>query len=78
MGEVSSRLLSPSPLSARGVATVSWLLGDGTGPLYDGRLPGSQLRAVLTRVVAELAPDGDVGGRAARAGAGTEATAAGE
>jgi hypothetical protein len=34
--QVTLRLHSPRPVSARGVARLRMLLADGTGPLYDG------------------------------------------
>ena len=34
LAEMASRLLEPGPVPARGVAMVTQLLADGTGPLY--------------------------------------------
>jgi hypothetical protein len=36
LAELASRLLEPGPVPARGVAMVTELLADGTGPLYRG------------------------------------------
>jgi hypothetical protein len=47
------RLLSPGPVSARGVAHVVAFLRDGSGPLYN-RVNGDDLRVGLGRVVSAL------------------------
>jgi hypothetical protein len=53
LAELIDRLQLPGPLPVRGVAQVSVLLGDGSGPLYH---PGSQddLRARLTEAAGAL------------------------
>jgi len=55
LGEVSERLRSGGPVSARGVAKLELLLADGCGPLYQR---GSQedLRARLREVIEALDP----------------------
>jgi hypothetical protein len=53
--EMVEALTRPAPSSARGVATASWLLSDGTGPLYQCRQPDA-LRVVLRRAIAWLDP----------------------
>jgi hypothetical protein len=50
--ELAHRLVSPDPVSARGVAQASVLLADGTGPLYENVAPG--LREALRRAAASL------------------------
>jgi hypothetical protein len=37
--ELIAILASGMPIAARGAATASWLLTDGTGPLYNGHSP---------------------------------------
>jgi hypothetical protein len=55
--ELSGALLSAGPVPVRGVAMVSLLLADGTGPLYrPGR--ASELGAVIRRAIQELTPGG--------------------
>jgi hypothetical protein len=44
-----------APLPVRGVATASWLLTDGSGPLYQCGQP-EELRAVLRRASVQLDP----------------------
>ena len=56
MAEVRDGLTATGPISARGLAMVSRLLSDGTGPLYDRRLEAPQLDMVLGEVVAALQP----------------------
>jgi hypothetical protein len=55
INEMVEALTRPVPSSARGVATASWLLTDGTGPLYQCRHPDA-LRAVLRRAITQLDP----------------------
>ncbi len=53
LSELIDRLQSPGPVPVRGVAQVSVLLGDGSGPLYyDGSR--DDLRARLTEAVDAL------------------------
>jgi hypothetical protein len=56
MADVHRGLTAEGPVSARGVAMVSRLLGDGTGPLYNRRVRAAQLDATLRQVVAALQP----------------------
>jgi hypothetical protein len=56
MAEVHRGLTADGPVSARGVAMVSRLLGDGTGPLYDHRVGPAQLDATLRDVMTALRP----------------------
>jgi hypothetical protein len=53
--EMVSRLLAPLPVSARGVATASTLLGDGAGPLYN-RGSRRDLAADVRRATRQLDP----------------------
>ena len=53
--EMVSRLLAPLPVSARGVATASTLLGDGAGPLYN-RGSRRDLAADIRRATRQLDP----------------------
>jgi hypothetical protein len=48
-------LLTPLPTPARGAAMISWLLSDGTGPLYN-RHRSSDLRIALSEAIAQLNP----------------------
>jgi hypothetical protein len=48
-------LLTPLPAPARGAATISWLLSDGTGPLYN-RHRSNDLRVALRDATAQLNP----------------------
>ena len=48
-------LVSPWPVSARGVAMASRLLSDGTGPIYNRRSP-TDLVAAVRDVTAQLDP----------------------
>ena len=48
-------LVAPHPVPARGVATVSLLLGDGTGPLYNRRSP-TDLVSALREATIRLDP----------------------
>jgi hypothetical protein len=50
-----SALVDPLPPPARGAAMVSWLLRDGTGPLYDRRR-SAELASMLREVNAQLDP----------------------
>ncbi|MBV9855875.1 MAG: hypothetical protein JOY82_15395 [Streptosporangiaceae bacterium] len=54
LDELASKLLAPAPVPARGVAMVSQLLADGSGPLY---APSSSedLRTTARRAAAALA-----------------------
>jgi hypothetical protein len=56
MAEVHRELAAKAPVSARGVAMVSRLLADGTGPLYDRRVGPAQLDATLRDVITALRP----------------------
>jgi len=51
--EMLNALLAPLPSSARGTAMVSWLLRDGTGPIYNRRLSGD-LGITLREAIAQL------------------------
>ncbi len=53
--EMLGALSAPLPIPARGVAMASWLLTDGTGPLYDRRRSDG-LAAVLRETIAQLDP----------------------
>jgi hypothetical protein len=55
VGAVVSALTSTLPTPARGVAMASWILGDGTGPLYNRQCPRN-LRAALRETAAHLDP----------------------
>ena len=48
-----SALLAPRPISARGAAMISWLLSDGTGPLYNCRC-SADLAGALNEALAAL------------------------
>jgi hypothetical protein len=48
-------LSEPVLVTARGVAAASYLLSDGTGPLYDRR-SGADLGVTLRQVTAMLQP----------------------
>ncbi len=48
-------LVAPLPVSARGVAMASWLLCDGSGPLFNRR-SSADLAAAIRGVVAQLDP----------------------
>jgi hypothetical protein len=48
-------LLAPGPTPVRGVAMVSWLLRDGTGPLYNHRR-SAELEDALGEATALLDP----------------------
>jgi hypothetical protein len=50
-------LVAPMPGHARGIATLSWLLSDGTGPLYDPRR-SAELRQALEEATALLESSG--------------------
>ena len=52
---LADRLCSPGPVSARGVARVSTLLGDGSGPLYH-RGNTDDLRTSVHETVTALDP----------------------
>lgn len=52
---LAEMLLTPAPLPARGLAMVSVLVSDGSGPLYYDR-PRGDLRALATRAMAALDP----------------------
>jgi hypothetical protein len=53
LAELASRLLEPGPVPVRGVAMVTQLLADGTGPLYR-EAARDDLSAVATRAVQAL------------------------
>ena len=53
--ETIAALVAPGPVPARGVATVSLLLGDGTGPLYNRRSP-TELVSALREATIRLDP----------------------
>ena len=50
--EMVNALLAPLPPPARGAAMVSWLLTDGTGPLYNRR--SDDLGIALAEAIAQL------------------------
>ena len=53
--QILSALVDPLPPPARGAAMVSWLLRDGTGPLYQRRR-AAELAVALRAVTAQLDP----------------------
>ncbi len=53
LAELASRLLEPGPVPVRGVAMVTQLLADGTGPLYRDAADGD-LGAMAARASAAL------------------------
>jgi hypothetical protein len=53
--DVVDAVLAPLPTPARGLARASWLLSDGTGPLYR-RCPPVELSAALRETTAQLDP----------------------
>ena len=53
LAELASRLLEPGPVPARGVAMVTQMLADGTGPLYRAGAR-DELTAVAARAVQAL------------------------
>lgn len=53
--EMINALLTPLPTPARGAAMVSWLLSDGTGPLFN-RGRSADLGTALTEAIAQLDP----------------------
>ena len=53
--EMLNALLAPLPSPARGTAMASWLLRDGTGPIYNRGLSGD-LGISLREVIAQLDP----------------------
>ena len=58
--DMISWLRVPLPLPARGVAMVTMLLRDGTGPLYNHNCT-TDLRSLVRHAVAELDPSRDLG-----------------
>jgi hypothetical protein len=50
---LAARLVAPDPVSARGVARVRLLLGDGCGPLY-AQGAGVDLRSVVARALEDV------------------------
>jgi hypothetical protein len=56
LAELASRLLEAGPVPARGVAMVTLMLADGTGPLYR-EASGGDLAATAARASAALAWD---------------------
>lgn len=59
IAELTARLLTPGPVSVRGVAFVRTLLTSGTGPMY-GLVPGRPLGAALRHAVELLAVESEV------------------
>lgn len=57
--DLTERLLSPQPVSVRGVAFVRTLLTSGTGPMY-GLVPGRPLGAALRHAVELLTAEAEV------------------
>jgi hypothetical protein len=55
LARVAARLQAPAPVAARGVAQVSLLLSDGSGPLFDRRRAG-ELRSYLELALRDLEP----------------------
>jgi hypothetical protein len=53
LSALADSLAAPGPVAAQGVAIVTGLLGDGTGPLYGGPGP-DDLAAVIERARAAL------------------------
>jgi hypothetical protein len=53
-------LLVELPVPARGAAALSWLLRDGTGPLYAQRC-SADLRKILCDAIAQLDPEVPLG-----------------
>lgn len=53
LAALASRLVEPGPVPARGVAMVSQLLADGTGPLYHVA-SGEDLGAIIARAAHAL------------------------
>ena len=53
--EMIKALLTPLPTPARGMAMASWLLSDGTGPLYN-RLSSTDLSSTVVEAIAQLDP----------------------
>jgi len=53
--EMLEALLAPLPSPARGTAMASWLLRDGTGPIYNHRL-SEDLGISLREAIAQLDP----------------------
>jgi hypothetical protein len=51
--EMLNALLAPVPAPARGTAFASWLLSDGTGPLYN-RHRSADLGIALREAIAQL------------------------
>ena len=51
--EMQTALLAPLPSPVRGTAMASWLLRDGTGPIYNPRLSGD-LGITLREAIAQL------------------------
>ncbi len=57
--EMQNALLTPFPVSARGIATMNCILVDGIGPLYNHRR-STDLRFALTEAIAQLDPCGSL------------------
>jgi len=53
--EMLNALRDPLPISARGGAMVSWLLSDGTGPIYNRRR-SAELGTAINEATAQLDP----------------------
>lgn len=54
--EMINALVTPAPTPARGTAIVSWLLSDGTGPLFNPRR-SAELISALTDALTQLDPE---------------------
>ncbi len=55
IGRMLDALLAPVPSPARGTAIASWLLRDGTGPIYN-HLLSDDLGISLREAIAQLNP----------------------
>ncbi len=53
LAKLARHLAEPGPVAVRGVAMISHLLADGTGPLYHGA-PGDDLPDILGKVMRAL------------------------
>jgi hypothetical protein len=53
--QLVAMLSHPLPSSTRGTAMASWLLSDGTGPLFQPHHPGA-LRLALREAIRQLDP----------------------
>lgn len=59
LAELSGAMLAAGPVPARGMAMVTLLLSDGTGPLYR-RSRADELVAVIRQAITALTPSGHV------------------